>query len=262
MFELALLLSALMGGVLGLVGGGGSLLAVPILVYVAGVAPLEATGGGLVIVGLSAFWGTLTCLRRGLLRIKPLLLFALASVCAVALARGVLLPLIPDPVLHSPVFTLSLGKALMLMFALLLITAAWRLWQPQQISEAQASVPRVLLAGAGTGALTGLIGAGGGFLIVPALMLGARLPLANAVAGSLAVISVNCAIGVFISQHTGHLPAFSVLLPVTLAALLGMSIGLYFAPRVPARRLQRGFAVLMLLIALAILVQEVWPLVR
>lgn len=257
MSVLGFLLAGLMGLSLGLVGGGGALIAVPLLVYVFGVAPVPATGGSLLVVGLSALVGALGYLRQGLVATRVLLAFGLPSLATVWLARGVVLPVLPETI--GP---FGRDHLLMLGFAGLMLFAAWRLFHPVPVRTVAPSRAALGLQGLGVGLVTGLVGAGGGFLIVPALVLRARLSMNQAVATSLAIIAINCGAGLAFSAVGTGLPPVSLLLPFTLCALLGMGAGLVLAPRIAGEALRRGFALLTAAVGTVVLALELSALLR
>lgn len=245
-------LAVLIGLSLGLIGGGGALLAVPVLVYVLGVAPLPATGGSLLVVGASALIGAAGYARRGLVDARALFCFGLPSLASVWAARAWLLPALPEAL-----GGVSKGRALMLAFAALMLFAAWRMLKPAAVAAVPARRPARLAAqGLAVGLVTGTVGAGGGFLIVPALALGAGLALNRAVATSLAIIALNSAVGLLASLEGTGLPESGLLLRFGAAAVLGLLLGLKLAPAVPAERLRQGFAGFTGLLGLVVMLNE------
>jgi hypothetical protein len=240
---LALALAVLVGVSLGTLGSGGSIITVPVLVYVAGVPPAQAVGMSLVIVGATAAVGALLHGGAGIDR-RVAVIFA-ASGVAGAYAGAQLTPLVT-------------GAVLMRTFALLMIAAGWRMLAATTPAESAAlpcRVPRCAAVGLAVGVLTGFLGVGGGFLIVPALVLFAGLGMKRAVPTSLAVMAVN-AIGGILGQ-LGHVridgretAGFLV------AALIGMAGGVAASRRIPADRLRRAFAWAIILLAAVILVWQ------
>lgn len=251
MIGLGYALALFIGLALGLVGGGGALLAVPVLVYVMGVEPVAATGASLLVVGLSSLVGALGYARRGLVEGKALLFFGLPSVASVALARAWLLPALPEQLAG-----IDKGHWLMLAFAGLMLLAAWRMLAPGGTVRSEHHPLRLGLQGLAVGALTGTVGAGGGFLIVPALAMGAGLALNRAVGTSLAIIAINSAMGFLASWHGTGLPPAPLLAGFAGAALAGLLLGLRLAPHVAAASLRRGFAVFTAMLGVAVLLRE------
>lgn len=243
----ALALAVLVGLSLGLLGGGGAILTVPILTYVAGISVQQAIPASLVIVGTTSLVSTITHARARRVRWRTGAVVGSTGVLG-ALGGSLLGKQIPDPVL-------------MVLFAAMMIAAAVAMLRRRRADAAPAdrqrpSIPRLLLIGLGVGTATGLVGAGGGFLLVPALILFAGLPAAVAVGTSLAVVVLNSAIGL-----TGHLLSTPLDWPLVLTftgiAIAGSFLGAAFAGRLPERTLQRTFGVFILLIAAVVLTQEV-----
>jgi len=234
---LSALFPALAIGVsLGLLGGGGSILTVPALVYWVGLPPLEATTTSLVVVGLTSLSAALQHARSGRVRLRAALLFA---------ASG-----IPSSYLGSLLSRRVPPQVLLLAFAFLMIAAGVAmLLRPSYESRGPASLPRVLSAGFTVGLLTGVLGVGGGFLIVPALVLFAEVPMADAVGSSVLIIAVNCAGG-----FAGRLSAASAVrwpltLTFSLTAIAGSFLGAALVGRIPVQWLRRVFAIFVLAIA-------------
>ncbi len=234
---LALTLAAAIGLSLGLMGGGGAIITVPVLVYAAHVPPPEAVGMSLAVVGGTSLVGALMKARQQLIHVRAALWFAGAGAIG-AMAGAQLTPLV------------STGVLLLLFAALMIVVAVAMLCRRD---EALQPLPecrpwRCGLAGFGVGVLTGFLGVGGGFLLVPAMMVFARLPLKTAMGTSLAVIAANSFAG--LAGHWRHTHFDWTLTGAFLtAALLGMGAGLPLATRLPVRQLSRGFAWFVLAIA-------------
>jgi uncharacterized membrane protein YfcA len=244
MNALALLGAIGIGLSLGLTGAGGSILTLPVLVYLAGIPPREAVGLSLLIVGTAAAVGAWQRARAGEVHIKAAGMFVLSGMVGAALGAR-LTPLL------SP-------SALMLSFASLMVVVALRMWLsgnsgPQPAPECKPL--RCLLAGGAVGVLTGFLGVGGGFLLMPALVKFARLPLRLATGTSLAVIACNSAAG-FVS-HLGETPVPWLLAAVfALIAAAGVLLGGKVASNLPEKTLRRAFAALVLLTAAVVFWQR------
>ena len=234
-----------MGIALGLLGGGGSILTVPILVYLLGIPPTQATGWSLLVVGLTAAVGALGPLRAGLVPLRTAALFAGPSIGAIFLTRRLLLPSLPDPLMTVGGWAVSKDLALMLLFAVVMVLAAWRMIRPSLLpANAPPSSPDALrlgLQGAVTGLVAGLVGAGGGFLIVPALVLLAGLPMKTAVGTSLLIIALQSLIGFLGDLGTGAAVNWDLLLPLVAFALAGVLIGSRLSREVSAAGLKVAF---------------------
>lgn len=235
MNALALLGAALIGLSLGLTGAGGSIITLPVLVYLAGLAPKEAVGISLFVVGVAALVGAVQRIRSGEIHLKAVLMFALSGMAG-ATGGAYLTPLVS-------------GRVLMLIFAVLMLLVALNMLigakkEPSMLAECKPV--RCLLAGLGVGVLTGFIGVGGGFLLMPALVKFARLPMRMATGTSLAVIAFNSAAG-FLS-HYGEAPSrWALALTFAGIAAAGVILGSRFASRLPVVRLRQVFAVMVLL---------------
>ena len=238
-------LAAVVGLTLGLLGGGGSILMVPLLTYVAGMPTAEAITASLVVVGATSAVSAVGHARAGRVRWRTGLLFGAAGMTG-ALAGGLIGG-------HLP------GQLLMAAFAMLMVITALAMLRGRRSTattgDATPSPGRVLLVGAGVGLVTGLLGAGGGFLIVPALTLLAGLPITAAVGTSLLVIAMNSAAGL-----AGHLTAvpvdWALTGAITAAAVLGSLAGARLLTRVSAEKLRRGFGWFVLIMGAFVLVQE------
>lgn len=248
MLYVGLAASLFVGVLLGLLGGGGSILTVPLLVYVLDVEPRTAIAMSLVVVGVTSASGALLHARAGRVRWRTALVFG-AGGMAGAFLGGRLNPLIPS-------------TTLLLLFAGVMVAAAVAMLRRKEAPLTTAPAPesptlpgvRVLAQGVAVGLLSGLVGAGGGFLIVPALAL-VGLPTPVATATSLVVIALQCAAG-FVG-HLGHVQLPWALTGAVLgAAMTGSLVGGRLAGRVSPASLRRGFAVFVLATAAFLLVAQ------
>ena len=253
MTALGLALAVGIGVALGFFGGGGSILMVPLLVYVFGLEPKQAIASSLLIVAAASATGALAHLRAGNVRPRTAAIFGSAGMLG-AYAGGRASALLD-------------GSVLLLLFAAMMVLTALAMWRgrrpvggadgdaPPDHALGRGDVLRLLAQGALVGSFTGLVGAGGGFLIVPALSLFAGLPLAAAVGTSLVVIVMNSLAG--FSGYAAHVRVDAVLVAgVALAAIAGSLVGAAFARRVSPAALRRGFAGLVLVMGAAILLRE------
>ncbi|MEW9799245.1 sulfite exporter TauE/SafE family protein [Alteromonas sp. CYL-A6] len=267
MIILGYLAAVLMGVVLGVIGGGGSILTVPILVYLMGVSPDIATGYSLLIVGATAAFGAVRYFRQGLVDIRASVLFAIPSIIAVYLTRAYLMPAIPDTLLTDPVH-ITKNAAIMVLFALLMLASAVMMLRkaykkapvvPKANDAAPAAGARVsliALEGAVVGVVTGILGAGGGFLIIPALVLILGMPMKNAVGASLFIIALKSLLG-FIGDLQAGIELQLPLLPLMLVAtFIGMAASTRVAGKLNDTALQKFFAVFTLVIAVFIISKE------
>lgn len=244
-----LVLAGLVGISLGLLGGGGSILTVPILTYVLGMEPREAIAASLFIVGTTSAVSMIGHARSGRVRWKTGILFGLAGMAG-AFAGGLIGGLISEIVL-------------MVLFAIMMIVTAGAMLRGRKsaapenpAAEHHPPVLRILLDGLVVGVVTGLVGAGGGFLVVPALNLLGGLPMAAAVGTSLLVIAMKSFAGL-----GGYLFSVSLDWPIVLGftamAVAGSFVGVALAGRLPEKSLRTGFGVFVLIMGAFVLVQEV-----
>jgi len=253
--------SVFIGIVLGLLGGGGSILSIPILVYLFNIEPVVASAYSLFVVGVTSLIGALPKYKEHLVSLKTGFLFSIPSSVGIFSTRKWIIPAIPDVVwqFHSLVIT----KRIMLLgiFALLMVLASISMIKGgmKEIHPEKHRFKNILAALEGTliGFLTGLVGAGGGFLIIPALVFLTGLNFKTAVGTSLLIIGINSLIG-----FTGdllNLPVqWDLLIPVTLLAILGIFIGNFFSEKIASNVLRRAFGWFVLATGCWILIREIF----
>lgn len=255
-------IGALVVGVtLGLLGGGGSILTVPILVYLLSVNPVVATAYSLFIVGTTSLVGAVRNLMKGMVDIKIAVLFAIPAFIAVYITRRYLLTAIPDQIFTIGSFTLTKDVGIMLFFALIMLAASYSMIKGRKANVVNDTVtlkiPLIIIEGFVVGVLTGLVGAGGGFLIIPALVLLANLPMKNAVATSLLIISVKSLIG-FIGDIQNLEIDWPFLLSFTGVSVVGIFIGIYLNNFINGKSLKKAFGWFVLLMAIYIISKEIY----
>ena len=259
------ILAALVGISLGLIGGGGSILTVPILVYLMGINPILATSYSLFIVGSTSMVGAINNYRKGFVNIKTALLFGLSSITTVFVIRKIILPGIPEILYSSAHFHITHNMATMILFALLMLLASIAMIKSGKVPEYQSqnslpkssNIVKLLLNGILIGMATGFLGAGGGFLVIPALVLMLKMPMKNAVGTSLLIIAFNSLIG-----FTGDLGHFSIdwkfLISITLIAIAGIFAGGLMAKKMDGEKLKKAFGWFVLVMGAYILVKEIF----
>ncbi|EMR03326.1 sulfite exporter TauE/SafE family protein [Cesiribacter andamanensis] len=255
-------ISAIIIGIsLGLIGGGGSILTVPALVYLLSVSPVLATAYSLFVVGATSLAGAFSFMRKGLVNYKTAAVFATPSFIAVYLTRKLLVPAIPDTLFTVGDFVMTKNIGIMVFFALIMLAAAFSMMRngakadSQEEKEIQYNYPLIGLEGAVVGVLTGLVGAGGGFLIIPALVLLARLPMKMAVGTSLLIIAVKSLIG-FLGDIGNQPIDWTFMLLFTGLSLVGIFIGSWLSTKIHGSHLKKAFGWFVLLMALYILAKE------
>ncbi len=261
------LAAVIMGISLGLIGGGGSILTVPILVYLFKQDPLIATTGSLFVVGSTAFVGAILNARKKLVDFRTGVLFAIPSFIGVFVARHFILPSIPDHIFSLGGLTFTKPLLVMAVFGAVMVLASRAMIR----SSVATSLPLVALKidrsgliaiiwqGFLVGVTTGFVGAGGGFLIIPALVLLLKLPMKLAVGTSLTIIAANSLFGFTISIGNTHLD-WPLLLKISAIGIFGIAIGQLYSSRVNERLLKRMFGYFVLLIGLFILLDQVFKM--
>jgi len=245
MNPLAIAGAIMIGLSLGLTGAGGSILTLPVLVYLAGVPPQEAVGISLFVVGVAALVGAVQRWRAGEFHGKAALMFGVSGMAGAVLGSR-FTTLVPDHIL-------------MISFAVLMLVVAIRMLGPGEgevEQEPECRPMRCLTVGGGTGILTGFLGVGGGFLLMPALMRFARLPIAMATGTSLAVIAANALVG-WVSHLPGSAERWDLMGLFTVLAVVGTVVGRRLAAKLPAKRLRQCFGVMVLLTGSLVLWQSV-----
>ena len=255
------LASLIIGVSLGLIGGGGSILTVPVLVYLFGVNPVVATAYSLFIVGATSLVGTLPKYKAGEVNLKTALIFGVPSIAAVYATRAFIVPAIPHDLGTIGGIAITKGLLMMLLFAVLMVFASVSMIRSKkkqeetEVSEQTFNYPLILLEGLVVGTLTGLVGAGGGFLIIPALVLLSKLPMKQAVGTSLLIIAAKSLIG-FTGDLGKQTMDWTLLLSVTALAVLGIFIGNAMSKKVSADGLKKGFGWFVLVMGIYIIIKE------
>lgn len=253
------LVSILIGISLGLIGSGGSILTVPLLVYLFKVSPLLATTYSLAIVGLSSIAGVISRIKQKLVDIKTIFIFGIPSIIGVFSSRKFILPAIPEQIYGGPHFMLTKDHFIMLFFAILMFIAALSMVLGKNKEEEEDALPvygfTLMLVGFAEGLLTGIVGAGGGFLIIPALVILAKLSMKKAIATSLVIISIKSLVG-----FTGDLIHTSVdwnfLSKIILLATLGIITGNYLNKKMDGAKLKKGFGYFVLIMSFIIFIEQ------
>jgi len=264
MIILGYIAAVLMGMVLGVIGGGGSILTVPILVYLMGVTPDVATGYSLLIVGATAAFGAVRYFKEGLVDVKASILFAVPSIIAVYLTRAFLMPAIPETIAFQSL-TIDKNLGIMVLFAMLMLASAAMMLKKaysksapatQVVENKQPNVGLIVIEGAVVGVVTGILGAGGGFLIIPALVLILGMPMKNAVGASLFIIALKSLLGFIGDLQTGIQLEMPLLPLMLVATFIGMAVSTKVAGKLDGAALQKFFAFFTLVIAVFIMTKE------
>ena len=259
-------IAILIGFTMGLLGGGGSILAVPIFVYILNIEAVIATGYSLFVVGAAALVGAYRYFQQKLVNLKVALVFGTPSLIMVYLTRRYIVPALPDPFLSFDTFIFTKNAAIVVFFAIVMLFSSIFMIKkgakqqeqnriPKAISVRALNIPVLVIDATLVGLIAGLVGAGGGFLIVPSLVFLVRLPMKEAIATSLFIIAINSLLG-FLGDWQQHIIDWSFLLPFTGFTILGILLGTHFCKYVPAGKLKQIFGYMVLVIAFFILYKE------
>jgi uncharacterized protein len=259
-------LSAIIIGIsLGLIGGGGSILTVPALVYLLGINPVMATAYSLFIVGLTSLVGAWNYHRKALVDIPTAVVFGIPSIVAVFLTRKYMVPALPESMFSVNGFEFTKSIFLMVLFALLMVAASVSMIRKNGKQEVPATPqPRgsynyllIVLEGIVVGGLTGLVGAGGGFLIIPALVLLSKLPMKTAIGTSLLIIAAKSLLG-FVGDVFNYSIDWSFLGLFSLLSIAGIFLGGWISGYVSGEKLKPAFGWFVLGMGIYILSKEIF----
>ena len=257
MLFLAYIFSLFIGLSLGLIGGGGSILAVPVLVYLAGVDPVLATAYSLFIVGMTSLFGAVQKYRQGLVNLKVAMTFGLPSVISVYLTRKFLMPAIPEIIWEMDSFILTKSGGIMILFSVMMIVASYSMIKKSSFTnKIEAGAFIIIMEGIVVGVLTGLVGAGGGFLIIPALVVFLGLDMKIAVGTSLVIIAFKSIFGFIGDLSIGREIDWSLLLWFTLIAVIGIFVGNFLSKKIKAEKLKTYFGYFVLVVGIYILAKQ------
>jgi len=253
----------IIGIVLGLTGGGGSILTVPVFVYLLGIEPVLATGYSLFVVGISSLFGAIKNLQKGLVNFKTSLFFAIPAAIMVFSTRKFIIPAIPEVIFSNASFLLTKDIAIMVFFSILMLAASFSMILDKKRRVLQKEITQsktinyfpLVSLGALVGIITGLVGAGGGFIIVPILIFLAKLPIKQAVATSLFVIAINSLVG-FAGDALYMSINWSFLLSFSAFAIVGIFVGIYLNKFIDGAKLKKGFGGLVLVMGIYIFWKE------
>ncbi len=253
----------LIGVVLGLIGGGGSILTVPVLVYLLMLNPVTATAYSLFVVGISSLVGAFQNIKKGLVDFKTAIVFSIPAFIAVYSTRKYIVPAIPNELFSIGDFLITKDIAIMLFFGLIMLFASISMIRgkcPHCDNENDTIViynyPLIILEGGVVGVLTGIVGAGGGFLIIPALVMMAKLPMKKAVATSLLIIAIKSLIG-FIGDIENLEIEWNFLITFTALSVIGIFLGIYLNKFIKGEKLKKVFGWFVLAMGVYILIKEI-----
>lgn len=254
--------AVLIGVSLGLIGGGGSILTVPILVYFLNVPPVTATAYSLFVVGTTSMVGVFRNFANKTINFKAALVFSVPSLIAVFLTRRYLLPAIPEQLGQWGPLTITKDLLIMTVFAVIMVLTSFSMIRQgspanlNSLEELKFNYPVIIVEGIVVGAVTGFVGAGGGFLIIPALVLFSKLPMKTAIGTSLLIIAIKSLIGFGGDLYNSEAINWSFLLIFTTLAVAGVFIGTKLCRVVSPQKLKPAFGWFVLVMGIYIIVKE------
>src|SRR5690554_699631 len=261
---LGYLSALLIGVILDVMGGGGSIITVPVLVYIMHYSPVVATGYSLFVVGSTSAVGAAMYWRRGLVQIKTAISFGIPTALSVYLTRQFLVPAIPDVMFKVGSFAITKSLFLMILFAVLMILASISMIRKREHKTAEENKKTIklnylgiTLQGLAIGLLTGLVGVGGGFMIVPALVILLGIDMKVAVGTSLLIMAANSLTGFLGDIFTSKIE-WNFLLIFTAISIAGIFIGNAISKKVDGDNLKPGFGWYVLAMGFFIIVNELW----
>jgi uncharacterized protein len=253
------------GLILGLIGGGGSILGVPVLVYLMNYSAVEATTYSLFIVGFTSLIGAVSYLRKGEISGEAILQFGLASLVTVFCVRKFVMPAIPETI---PVFNSGLSKHVMIMilFSILILSSSLSMIRKRkannlsqvkwdEFTRSPLGKPFIILLGVAVGAITGFVGAGGGFIIVPVLIFFLGLKFKKAIGTSLCIIAINSLVGFTGNIGNQHID-WTFLISISGMSIVGILLGSLLSGKVSSRKLKPAFGWFTLVVGIFVLIKE------
>ena len=254
------LASIIIGLSLGLIGGGGSILAVPILVYLFRISPEQSTTYSLFIVGFTSMIGSISHYKLGNLKMKSAVIFAVPSIVSLLFIRKLILPLIPSTITSISGIDVTKDLLIMIIFAMLMVATSFSMIKKSKIVVETPEINFIMLAVIGllVGVIIGFLGAGGGFLIIPALLFFGNLPMKQAVGTSLFIIFINSMLGFAGDLIGGVQVDFKFLGIISLMAIIGLLIGTTLSKKIDGSKLKPAFGWFVLVMGIYIIGKELF----
>ena len=253
-------MALLIGISLGLFGGGGSILAVPVLAYLFYLDEKSATAYSLFIVGFAALVGGINQNRNNNVDWRTAIVFGIPSLIGVWIVRHYVIPVLPDTLFYIGDFSITRRMGMFGVFIVLMFAAAYSMLNNSVKNKESVDVnynyPLILIEGLVIGALTGLVGAGGGFIIIPALVLLTNLDIKKAIGTSLVIIAIKSILGFFLGDALIMLVDWKFLIVFTTLTIMGMFLGIYIGKFINGNKLKKGFGYFVLLMAVFVLITE------
>ena len=251
----------LIGVIFGIVGAGGSILTVPTLVYLIGIEPILATSYSLFIVGITSFFGVIIKFKQGNVDVKTSIIFSLPSLISVYFTRKIIIPSLPDIIIDFNGFIMGKNSIIMVLFSLIMFFSSLSMIGFKKtdliIRERKNNILNITIEGLLVGVLTGLVGAGGGFIIIPALILFSGLSMQKAVGTSLMIITIKSLVGFMGDMSNSFNISWSFLFFFSFLSILGMLLGSYISRDIKGNKLKNVFGYFILIMSIFITFKEI-----
>lgn len=248
----------LVGVTLGLIGGGGSILTIPILVYFFNIEPIAATSYSLFIVGITSLIGSYKNYQAKHLNLTKAFYFLIPATISVLLVRKFVLPNLPNIIFELRGIFFTKENLIMIVFSMLMLTSSLAMiFKKTPTSKNKLNLPKLSVIGFITGTITGFLGAGGGFLIIPALLFFGELKMKDAIGTSLFIIALNTTTGFIGDVISGIKINYTLLLSLTIIAIFGILIGTFMLKKINNEKLKPAFGWFVLIVGFFILFNEV-----
>lgn len=255
-------LAVFVGMTLGMLGSGGSILSVPILVYVMGIEPTLATAYSLFIIGTTSLVGGIHKAKLKLVDFSKVVLFGIPTVISVFITRKIIVPRIPDIIFSSRLFILTKSELIMIVFAIVMILASTQMIKPTKKITLDANEKLnyfyVAIYGIIIGFISGFVGAGGGFLIIPTLLFLAKTPMKIAVGTSLFIVASQSLIGFSGDIQSAQIIDWNLLCIFTICSIAGIFIGSLISNKVESEKLKTAFGWFVLVMGIYIIIREIF----
>lgn len=255
-------LAVFVGITMGLIGSGGSILSVPIFAYVVGVEPVLATAYSLFAVGTTALFGGFQKAKQKLVDFKKVFLFGIPTLITVFLTRKYIVNALPENILTISTFTLKKSVLIMVIFAIVMMAAAFKMIKPaddtSDKTNQKTSYFTIVFVAMLIGLTAGFVGAGGGFLIIPALLLYTKLPMKTAVGTSLFIVAIQSLVGFLGDLSNNYVMDWKLLIGFSICSIIGVLIGNVLSKKIAGAKLKIGFGYFVLVMGIYIIVKELF----
>ncbi|MFN8673324.1 MAG: sulfite exporter TauE/SafE family protein [Candidatus Sericytochromatia bacterium] len=258
MIFLGYFIAILIGVISCVLGGGGAILTIPTLVYIFKIPPVLATSYSLFIVGLTSIFGVSFYNKEKLVEFKTGFFFSIPSILGLLLSRKILLPSIPEKILATSFFNLTKDSLVITFFGIIMLLASFSMIKKEKVQSyvKNSSISEIMLKGFGVGGVTGFVGAGGGFMIIPVLALSLKLEMKKAVATSLFIIAINSSFGFLGDIISNKNIDWNFLLYFCSFTVFGVIIGNYIAKFISSEKLKPAFGYFVLIMGIFVILKE------